>query len=89
VAGKAITIAEIVKRRMEERQEKWFQYTALSTEEIVKKQKKPSDGAGKEADEEDPFVPLSEKKSRAKRKVTIISIYISRSPLPSYKELYG
>jgi len=89
VAGKAITIAEIVKRRMEERQEKWFQYTALSTEDIVKKQKKPLVGTGEEADEEDPFVPLSEKKSGAKGKVTIISIYISRFPLPSYKELYG
>lgn len=95
VAGKAISIAEIVKRRMEERQETWYQYTALSTGETPEKQKKKKPlggaGAGVEGgdDEEDPFVPLPEKETARKVKTAVISIYISRAPLPGYRKLYG
>jgi len=86
VAGKAITIAEIVKRRIGERQEKWFQYTVLSTEtETTQKKVAEVEGGG---DEEDPFVPMPEKRKKS-TKTAVINIYISRTPLESYRKLYG
>lgn len=102
VASKAITIAEIMKRRISEKGDQWYQYTVLSsTTEEKKQQPKNKDKKngekrkGKEAlgegegDEEDPYQTMEEKLPSKKRKVPLLTIYISRSPLPELKRLYG
>lgn len=122
-ASKAITIAEIVKRRIREQGDNWYQYSALSSVMIEQvQQKEPSKNKqtkrqkqndhnrnnqqekekrphkGKECDdkegedegeEEDPFTPMKEKPQPAKKKVPLLTIYISRSRLPELARLYG
>jgi len=114
VASKAITIAEIVKRRINTQGEAWFQYTKL--EGIMVELKAPGKskkegkgknkdqkgsqvekteengtrtGQGEDIDEEDPFEVLKEKAPQKKRKMPLLTIYISRSPIPELAKLYG
>lgn len=59
VSGKAVSIAEIVKRRIEEHGSTWFQYTALSSVFVEKKERKrkrghgPEDGQGRKKSKTD------------------------------------
>ncbi|PWW78714.1 hypothetical protein C7212DRAFT_165746 [Tuber magnatum] len=114
VASKAITIAEIVKRRISAQGEAWFQYTKL--EGVVVELKAPrnseKEGKGKNKDQkgsrvgrigekgirmeeeedmdgDDPFEVLKEKTPQKKRKVPLLTIYISRSPIPELAKLYS
>ncbi|RPA91268.1 hypothetical protein L873DRAFT_1819753 [Choiromyces venosus 120613-1] len=110
VSSKAITIAEIVKRRMSTQGEAWFQYTKLESVMVElkapKKSKKEGKGKNKDQkgsqvekgaqmgeeediDEEDPFEVLKEKTPQKKRKMPLLTIYISRSPIPELAKLYG
>ncbi|KAG0136546.1 hypothetical protein HOY82DRAFT_576531 [Tuber indicum] len=114
VSSKAITIAEIVKRRISTQGEAWFQYTKLEGTMVElkapKKRKKEGKGKNKDqrgsqvekagekgaqigggegTDEEDPFEPLKEKTPQKKRKMPLLTIYISRSPIPELAKLYG
>lgn len=115
VASKAITIAEIVKRRINTQGEAWFQYTKLEgiMVELKAPKKSKKEGKGKnkdqkgsqvektgekgtrtkqeeeDIDEEDPFEVLKEKTPQKKRKMPLLTIYISRSPIPELAKLYG
>ncbi|KAG0634547.1 hypothetical protein HOY80DRAFT_894776 [Tuber brumale] len=115
VASKAITIAEIVKRRISTQGEAWFQYTKLEGTMVElkapKKSKKEGKGKNKDqkdsqaektgekgtqmgeeredTDEEDPFEALKEKAPQKKRMMPLLTIYISRSPIPELARLYG
>jgi len=114
VASKAITIAEIVKRRISTQGEAWFQYTKLEgiMVELKAPKKSKKEGKGKnkdqkgsqtekigekgartgqeeDIDEEDPFGVLKEKTPQKKRKMPLLTIYISRSPIPELAKLYG
>jgi len=114
VASKAITIAEIVKRRINTQGEAWFQYTKLEgiIVELKAPKKSRKEGKGKnknqkgsqvektgekgtrtgqeeDIDEEDPFEVLKEKTPQKKRKMPLLTIYISRSPIPELAKLYG
>ncbi|CUS13446.1 unnamed protein product [Tuber aestivum] len=114
VASKAITIAEIVKRRISTQGEAWFQYTKLEgvMVELRAPRKSRREGKGKngdqkgrrvgetrgegaqvggedDIDEDDPFEVLKEKTLQKKRKMPLLTIYISRSSIPELAKLYG
>lgn len=129
VASKAITIAEIVKRRMGAQGLAVFQYTRVESM-LKKKRPRPSHGKGgrsnkkkgvavevptatqmdvdgggeqgkekeeqddedEEEEEEDPFEPMpdgDERPSSTVRATPVVTIFLSRSQLPSYARLYG
>lgn len=100
-ASKAITVAEIVKRCIGEKGGQWYQYTALSSvtndlpgsqkqeKQPQKKKRKTGDEDKAGEDEEDPYALLVEKSPPKKRKVPLLTIYISRSPIPELQKLHG
>ncbi|RPB14525.1 hypothetical protein P167DRAFT_55815 [Morchella conica CCBAS932] len=100
-ASKAITVAEIVKRCIGEKCGQWYQYTALSSvtndlpgsqkqeKQPQKKKRKTGDEDKAGEDEEDPYALLVEKSPPKKRKVPLLTIYISRSPIPELQKLHG
>ncbi|KAH0613290.1 uncharacterized protein H6S33_009670 [Morchella sextelata] len=100
-ASKAITVAEIVKRCIGEKGGQWYQYTALSSvtndlpgsqkqeKQPQKKKRKTGDEDKAGEDEEDPYALLVEKTPPKKRKVPLLTIYISRSPIPELQKLHG
>ena len=126
VVSKAITIAEIVKRRMGAQGHAVFQYTRLEGV-LEKKQQRPSHGKDErpdkkkravaegptatrmdvdgvadaveegekeeqeEEEEEDPFEPMPNdgRPDSTVRATPVVTIFLSRSRLPSYARLYG
>lgn len=128
VVSKAITIAEIVKRRMGAQGHAVFQYTRLEGV-LEKKQQRPSHGKDgrpdkkkravaegptatqmdvegeqgrereeqeqeqeeEEEEEEDPFEPMPNdgRPGSTVRATPVVTIFLSRSRLPSYARLYG
>lgn len=114
LASKAISVAEIVKRKIKDEGEKWYQYTKLSssTVDVVvnrpsglsKKKKMVNEGVRETGDtrgrntkdsvdagedEDDPFEELPDTKLTKKNTVTMITIYLSTTPVPELKRLYG
>lgn len=120
-ASKAITVVEIIKRRMVEQGDHWHQYSALSsvtvemaqqegpsknkrgkrpredektlgrndTQDKGKRLKEVKERVGQEKDEEnDPFEPMEEKAQPIRKKVPLLTIYISKSPLLEFARLY-
>ncbi|KAI5840691.1 hypothetical protein DFP73DRAFT_557502 [Morchella snyderi] len=100
-ASKAITVAEIVKRCIGGKGGQWYQYTALSSvtndlpgsqeqeKQPQKKKRKAGDEDKAGENEEDPYALLVEKSPPKKRKVPLLTIYISRSPIPELQRLHG
>ncbi|KAI5778245.1 hypothetical protein EDC01DRAFT_622948 [Geopyxis carbonaria] len=98
VASKAITIAEIVKRRMVEHGDCWFQYTKLHSEVTEVKVATTTsttstatavEPADEDEDEDDPYIVRPDKVESKKRTIPIITIYISRVRIRSLASQYG
>ncbi|TGZ82051.1 hypothetical protein EX30DRAFT_292938, partial [Ascodesmis nigricans] len=97
VAAKAITLVEIIKRRIAEKGDTWWQYNVLSTSEARPKQavkvatlsgdSNEGEDGGEEADE-DPFTPYVEKPKK-QPEVPLLTIYISLARIPEFAEKCG
>lgn len=77
VASKAITIAEIAKRRVAEQGGRWFQYNVLASRD---------EPAKRRPDAEDPFVGAP---AAALRAVPTLTIYLSPTRLPELAKAHG
>lgn len=119
-ASKAITIIEIIKRRMAEQGDHCYQYSALSSVTVDmaqlagsggskrgqqsrrdqkshsrsnrrdqrKKLEEGKEGFGQE-EEEDPFESMEEKAQPIRKRMPLLTIYISKSPIIEFARLYG
>ena len=101
-AGKAVSVAEIVKREMDRLGQGWFQYSSIGSVMVERQRKKGSGGGGKkggaaedvemtdeevENEDEAAFEPLQEPLKTMR--VPVLTIYLSRVSVPELKKLYG
>ena len=101
-AGKAVSVAEIVKREMDRLGQGWFQYSSIGSVMVERQRKKGSGGGGKkgggaedvemtdeevENEDEAAFEPLQEPLKTMR--VPVLTIYLSRVSVLELKKLYG
>lgn len=92
VAAKAITLVEIVKRRIEEKGDTWYQYNVLESVEPRQKQVARAvriiDDDEAVDEQEDPFTPYEES-AKKQPPVPVLTVYLSLERLPELAGKWG